>query len=179
MRFITLLLTSYVILSSHFEMKTVSSNELNFSEWMYVLSDKPLQYQMAKIRQEGNIGYFKIRIRFNEKEKFECGSKCYGYHWQLSWRSDDRQKENKINITYSSKYKEPYFEIPMEIPLQLGVFADGSKRKWDENTLTLMISLRNTDQYEYYCFFDSCFSWYEQGGYNKCFDIEEEVIRLQ
>lgn len=44
----------------------------NFSEWLYLRGDKPVQFRLEKTKVEGNRVFYKIHLRLNKEGAGYC-----------------------------------------------------------------------------------------------------------
>ena len=80
----------------------------NFSEWLYLRGDKPVQFRLEKTKLEGNKVFYKIHLRLNKEGAGYCTHElCYGYVIYLPIYEYDTD-------TKTGKATDLHFKIPKE-----------------------------------------------------------------
>ena len=84
------------------------SAQNNFSEWMYLRGDKPVQFRLEKTKVESNKVFYKIHLRLNKEGAGYCTHElCYGYVIYLPIYEYDTD-------TKTGKATDLHFKIPKE-----------------------------------------------------------------
>lgn len=99
--------------------------------WLFVQSDKAVQYRLAKVREEGPHFIFRIQYRVNSEDSIYHPS-SNGYH--LYRYTDAPDDLYYVYFPASFKGLEQIYELEREIAL----FVDGIHVDWDPNTNQLI-----------------------------------------
>lgn len=84
------------------------SAQNNFSEWLYLRGDKPVQFRLEKTKVVGNKVFYKIHLRINKAGAGYCTHQlCYGYIIYLPIYEYDTN-------TKTGKATDLNFKIPKE-----------------------------------------------------------------
>lgn len=98
-----------------------------YSNWLFIQSDKALQYRFKMVKQEGDVGYFQVQFRINSEDPIFCKHPtCLGYLLVFGYPTLDNQKNIETSYKFYNTYKEIYTR-PELVPIKLS-FPDGSKR---------------------------------------------------
>jgi hypothetical protein len=80
----------------------------NYSDWLYLRSDKPIQFRLEKTKVEGNKVFYKIHLRLNKEGAGFCTHElCYGYVIYLPIYEYDTN-------TKTGKSTNLHFKMPKE-----------------------------------------------------------------
>ncbi|MFY7965623.1 MAG: hypothetical protein ACOVO1_12055 [Chitinophagaceae bacterium] len=98
-----------------------------FSNWLFVNSDKALQVRYKEVKVENGIGYYEVQFRINFDDPIFCKhSTCLGYLFEFSYPTLDNQDMIKLSYKFYNSFKEVY-TVKSLMPIKLN-FDDGSKR---------------------------------------------------
>jgi hypothetical protein len=115
---------NYTSLNYNFLSNTVNPNYNTdnieeFTDWLFINSDKAIQVRYKLEKMEGDIGYFIIQFRINFEDEIFCKSlKCEGYYFTYGY--PDLNLFNSIYSHYKfyNTFKGIY-SMPGLIPLKL------------------------------------------------------------
>ncbi|PKP25576.1 MAG: hypothetical protein CVU03_07610 [Bacteroidetes bacterium HGW-Bacteroidetes-2] len=116
----------YSSLISEFSSYTINSfvhntNESieDYSNWLFISSDKDMQVRYKLEKQEGNIGYFSVQFRINFEDKSSCySSNCEGYYFTFGYPTLDLMNNIYSHYKFYNTFKDIY-TMPELIPLNL------------------------------------------------------------
>uniref|UniRef100_UPI0040499653 hypothetical protein n=1 Tax=Flavobacterium sp. TaxID=239 RepID=UPI0040499653 len=153
------------------------SAQNNFSEWLYLRGDKPVQFRLEKTKVEGNKVFYKIHLRLNKEGAGYCTHElCYGYVIYLPiYEYDTDTKKGKatdlhfkIPKEFTGEYTIPsefytvnksesngfnsYWDHDKNYPMQK-IIATGEIRKQPEFLLSCVDTKRINKPYNDYCNF--------------------------
>lgn len=112
--------------------KKAPVKENPYSNWLFIKSDKAMQYRFQLVKQEGDIGYFRVQFKTHFEDPIFCKHPtCLGYLLVFSYPSLDNQRNIATSYKFYNTYKEVYTR-PELVPIKL-TFPDGSKRMLTEN----------------------------------------------
>lgn len=99
----------------------------DYSEWLFIQSDKALQFRYKLMKTEKDIGYFQVQFRINFEDQIFCSHPtCMGYLLSFSYPAYDNQTNIYTSYKFYNTFKGVY-TIPELVPIRLD-FPDGSKR---------------------------------------------------
>ncbi|SCY72107.1 hypothetical protein [Flavobacterium caeni] len=99
----------------------------NYSDWLFMNSDKAVQVRYMLEKTEGDIGYFSVQFRVNHDDAIFCTyPNCEGYIATFSYPTPDNQTSVYHHLKIYNSYRQIY-TLPELMPLRMH-FADGSKR---------------------------------------------------
>lgn len=134
--------------------KKAPVKEKPYSNWLFIKSDKALQYRFQLVKQEGDIGYFRVQFKTNFEDPIFCKHHtCLGYMLVFGYPSLDNEKSITTSYKFYNTYKEIYTR-PELVPIKL-FFSDGSKRLLTENGFFYTLSDNDTLKPAIYLF-DNC-----------------------
>jgi hypothetical protein len=104
-----------------------------FGQWLFIKSDKPVQYRFKKIKIEDNVGHFQVQFRINFEDVTFCDNpECKGYNVSYGFPQGKEKGSLKYkNFTFMNTFKGIYDEpeivsIPINYPDGSSiVFKDG------------------------------------------------------
>lgn len=107
-------------------------SKIEYGNWLFIKSDRAVQYRFAKVKEENNAAYFKVQFRINFEDKIFCGEpNCFGYKIYFGYPSSIVKGEMKFaNIKMMNTYKEIY-DFPEPVIVQLS-YPDGSSILFDK-----------------------------------------------
>ena len=98
-----------------------------YSDWLFVQSDKALQYRFKLEKQEGDIGYYQVQFRINFEDDIFCDHPtCLGYLAVFGYPDLDNQTSVQTSYKFYNTFKGVYTR-PDLVPIRLA-FPDGSTR---------------------------------------------------
>jgi len=90
-----------------------------YSDWLYILSDKAIQVRYKLEKQEENIGYFNIQFRIDFEDTVSCYSdNCEGYYVTFGYPTLDLMTNIFSHYKFYKTFKDVY-TMPEAIPLNL------------------------------------------------------------
>lgn len=109
----------------------------NFSEWLYLRGDKPVQFRLEKTKVEGNKVFYKIHLRLNKEGSGYCTHElCYGYVIYLPiYEYDTDTKTGKATDLHFKMPKEftGEYTIPTEFYTVNKAESNGVITYWDHD----------------------------------------------
>lgn len=100
-------------------------SELDWKDnWLFVQSDKAVQYRLAKVREEGSHFIFRIQYRVNSSDPIYHPA-SQGYHL---FKHTDNGVKYYVNFPASFEGVNRIYELEDEIAL----FVNGTDVEWDE-----------------------------------------------
>lgn len=98
-----------------------------FSNWLFVQSDKAVQIRFREDSRSNGVGSFTVQVRINYDDQIYCDSPiCQGYYLTFAYPTLDNQTHLKSFYKIYNSYKDIYtLESSMELKME---FSDGSKR---------------------------------------------------
>ena len=125
-----LLLLSILFIGLYVSAQTPSP-KMDYSDWLFVQSDKSLQYRIAVEKQEGDIASLRLQFRVNNEDPIHCKSAaCDGILLSLS----NKNVGDNESTHYSFVFEKSFIGInniytwPTLITTELKTWPDGSKR---------------------------------------------------
>ena len=113
------------------------SAQNNFSEWMYLRGDKPVQFRLEKTKVESNKVFYQIHLRLNKEGSGYCTHElCYGYVIYLPiYEYDTDTKTGKATDLHFKIPKEftGEYTIPNEFYTVNKTESNGVISYWDHN----------------------------------------------
>lgn len=73
----TILHLMMVLLLSFAGINTAKAQE-RYSDWLYLKSDKPIQFRYFKVKEDESKVYFKMQLKYNKTTSVYC-QRCIGY----------------------------------------------------------------------------------------------------
>ncbi|MBB1087831.1 hypothetical protein H4F99_04930 [Lysobacter sp. SG-8] len=98
--------------------------------WRFVQGDKAVEFRLRRLRAEGTTSWFRIQYRVNYSDPIYTPL-SNGYHL---YRATARDVRYRVDFPPSFTGVDRIYELPIEI----GLFADGEHVEWDEATRTLV-----------------------------------------
>jgi hypothetical protein len=123
--------------------------------WLFVQSDKAVQYRLAKVGEEGSHHIFRIQYRVNSSDDIYTPA-SNGYHL---YRLTDSGAQYRVDFPASFTGLNTIYELPDEIAL----FVDGINVSWDSVTNELV-------------YHDAA---YRPSGYTSCVDDNSSTSRCE
>jgi hypothetical protein len=107
------------------------NNKLQYSNWLFVQSDKALQYRIAIVKQVGDVASLQLQFRVNNQDEVFCKSPlCDGI--LLSLRNTEVGATTNSNYSFIFKKSfiglENIYTWPQLLTTELKTWPDGSKR---------------------------------------------------
>lgn len=144
--------------------KSVDADENRiWSQWLFVQSDKALQYRFSRVSGTGEgIYQIKIQYRINKTDDIYCSdANCNGYiYWGGFYSLDGRGYSKEYRLYFSNNFKgntsgmQGVYTLPETIPIEVKTFSDG-KRIWDEDEQRCYFILDNGYK-DVFRFADAC-----------------------
>lgn len=110
----------------------VSSQTLpQYSQWLFVQSDKALQYRIAVIKQEGTNASLQLQFRVNNEDQVFCKSAlCDGMLLSLENVNVGDEKSTNYSFIFEKGFVglNNIYTWPQLITTELKTWPDGSKR---------------------------------------------------
>lgn len=132
------------------------SNTIDFTDWLFIQSDKALQIRYGIDKREGDTAYLQLQFRVKSDDEVHCRSSiCDGYVLFMTHKDIKQEKDIEHHLYFAPSFTgDKIYNYPTLIPIEIKTWADGSKRFIDKK-LGLMYSLADgtSDQlrYFYYC----------------------------
>jgi hypothetical protein len=125
--------------------------------WLFVQSDKAVQYRLAKVREDSanNHYIFRIQYRVNSEDEIYTPA-SNGYHL---YRLTDSGAQYRVEFPASFTGLTTIYELPLDIAL----FVDGTHVSWDSTTNKLVYQ-------------DAA---YLPSGYTSCVDDNSSTSRCE
>ena len=103
------------------------NTEADYSDWLFIKSDKALQVRYKLVKQEGEIGQYSVQFRINFEDEIFCKSEtCKGYLLTFGYPDLNGIKNIYSHYKFYNTFKGIY-TYPKLIPIKTS-FNDGSKR---------------------------------------------------
>jgi hypothetical protein len=110
---------------------TAQVKKLSYSNWLFVQSDKALQYRIAIVKQVGDVATLQLQFRVNNDDAIFCKSTlCDGMLLSLK----NTEVGDDISTKYSFIFKKSFVGVdniytwPQQLTTELKTWPDGSKR---------------------------------------------------
>ncbi|MEP2131019.1 MAG: hypothetical protein ABJ333_12835 [Algoriphagus sp.] len=103
-----------------------------FSNWLFVQSDKALQVRYREDSRQNGVGSFTVEFRIAFDDKIYCSlSDCLGYYLTFAYPTLDNQTSVRSFFKFYNSFRGVY-TLPNPMLLKME-FSDGSKRVLKEN----------------------------------------------
>lgn len=109
---------------------------IDYTEWLFVQSDKALQYRLGVAKKEGTLHYLQLQFKVKSDDEIHCrGAECDGYVLYLSHAIDGGGAETvKYHLYFDASFVgDKIYIFPNLIPIELKTWEDGSKRFLDKH----------------------------------------------
>ena len=144
------------------------------SNWVYTNSDKPIQSQYVKVKEENGIVYFKMEVKYDTTVSSYC-ERCIGYVIYISARNKEFVDGNikpKDEQYYYKLYKTDK-TITLPHTFSVSKYNDDGKfiAYWDDATSIPMVKNKATDSVERLAFARFCVDNFKDDGveeFNRC-----------
>ena len=157
----------------------VQATESNYSNWLFVQSDKAVQYRFKLVKQEGDIGFYQVQFKTNFDDRIFCKHPtCLGYLLVFGYPDLDNQKNIETSYKFYNTYKEVYTR-PELVPIRLS-FPDGSKRLLKQEGFHYTLA-GSTDEQPAINLFGNCVDDILDGkpDYHRCKPYQPKFIESQ
>jgi hypothetical protein len=109
-----------------------SKKSAEFSNWLFVQSDKALQVRYREDSRQNSIGSFMVEFRIAFDDGIFCSSPdCKGYYLTFAYPTLDNQTNEQSFFKFYNSFRGIY-KLPNPMKLKME-FPDGSKRHLKEN----------------------------------------------
>jgi hypothetical protein len=136
-----------------------------FSKWLFVKSDKALQYRFALAKQEGDLAQLLVEFRIKTDDPIHCqGPTCNGYIAYLSYEEPGTSNSNEIHLQFAKSFENPgrIYRLLFTIPIEFKTWPDGSRRFLSmENGIVYTTATNKEEQKAMY--FYTCVDFVLQG----------------
>ena len=108
-----------------------AQSESAYSNWLFMQSDKSLQYRIAVAKTEGNIAYLQLQFKVNADDEVHCRNAiCEGLMLKLTHDNIERTETVKHYFLFDKSFEGDGKLHKMEalIPMEFKTWPDGSKR---------------------------------------------------
>ena len=102
-----------------------------YSQWLFVQSDKALQYRIAVVKKEGNVATLQLQFRVNNEDGVYCKSElCNGMLLSLSNLNAGDTESTKYSFIFEKSFVglNNIYTWPVFLTTELKTWPDGSKR---------------------------------------------------
>ena len=121
----------YLLILSSLSSAVNAQAETDYSRWLFMQSDKSLQYRMAAVKKEGDITYLQLQFRVKADDAVHCkNAMCEGLMLYLSHDNIGRTETVKYYFLFDKSFEgdDKTYTMPQLIPVELKTWPDGSKR---------------------------------------------------
>ncbi|MDO9038417.1 MAG: hypothetical protein Q7U59_08740 [Lutibacter sp.] len=144
MKKILLLLATLFIYVASWCQTPIGTMNNEYSNWLFVNSDKALQVRYKQVKLENEIGYFEVQFKINFDDQIFCSHPtCLGYLFVFSYPTLDNMKSIEKSYKFYNSFKGIY-TLSDTIPIKL-FFPDGSKRILREEGFFYTTDNNNTE----------------------------------
>lgn len=120
------------LFNNHLSKSGNSNDDAEFSNWLFVQSDKAMQVRFREDSRQNGIGSFTVQFRIAFDDKIFCtSSDCKGYYLTFAYPTLDNQNSVKTFFKFYNTFQGVY-TLPDSMQLKME-FSDGSKRYLKEN----------------------------------------------
>ena len=105
--------------------------EADYSKWLFMQSDKSLQYRMAVVKKEGDIAYLQLQFRVKADDEVHCkNAMCEGLLLYLSHDNIGRTETVRYYFLFDKSFEgdNKIYKMDQLIPVEFKTWPDGSKR---------------------------------------------------
>jgi len=109
----------------------ISQLHPEYSQWLFVQSDKALQYRIAIVKQEGPVATLQIQFRVNNEDEVYCKSElCNGMLLSLNNVNVGDKESTKYSFIFEKSFVglDNIYTWPVLLTTELKTWPDGSKR---------------------------------------------------
>lgn len=121
-----------------------------YSNWVFIQSDKALQYRVSVVKQEGPVASLQFQFRVNNEDEVYCkSSMCNGMLLGLSNKNVGDAESTKYNFIFEKSFigLDNIYIWPQLLTTELKTWPDGSKRFWTANKGIVYTNAGNDVQY--------------------------------
>lgn len=113
------LISEFSIYNFNSSINSANESIEEYSNWLFVSSDKDMQVRYKLEKQEGDIGYFSVQFRINFEDKSSCySSNCEGYYFTFGYPTLDLMDNIYSHYKFYNTFKDIY-TMPELTPLNL------------------------------------------------------------
>ena len=102
-----------------------------YTDWLFIQSDKALQYRMAVVKQVGDVASLQFQFRVNNEDEVFCkSSMCDGMLLVLSNTNVGDSKSTNYSFVFEKSFVgvNNIYTWPTLLTTELKTWPDGSKR---------------------------------------------------
>lgn len=128
-----------------------SQSEVHYSNWLFIQSDKALQYRIAVIKMEGDIASLQLQFRVNNEDGVYCkSSMCDGMLLSLSNKNVGDKESTKYSFVFDKSFigLENIYTWPQLLTTELKTWPDGSKRFWSVTRGIVYTNAGSDEEYD-------------------------------
>jgi len=121
----------FLLILSAFSTGVAAQKETDYSNWLFMQSDKSLQYRMAEVKKEGDFSYFQLQFRVKADDEVHCkNAMCEGLLLYLSHDNIEKTETVKYYFLFDKSFEgdNKTYSMKQLIPVELKTWPDGSKR---------------------------------------------------
>lgn len=138
------------------------------NRWLYLASDKPIQYQYLKVKEEGGRVFFKMQVKY-DKSASTYSERSKGYTIYISRRTDN--PEDSYRLYY--KFYQSDNVVTLDHIFSVSKSNDDGRwlSYWDENLAFPMVKNKAGGEPEYLRFATWCIDSFNDDGmeeFNRC-----------
>lgn len=154
-------------LRSEEESKQKSQIKAEFSNWLFVQSDKALQVRYREDSRENGIGSFTVQLRINFDDGIYCSAAiCKGYYLTFAYPTLDNASYEQSFFKFYNSYEGIYtLDDPMILKME---FPDGSKRYLENDGFYYTLSNSNELQFAGMLFSNCVDDILSNSDYSRC-----------
>lgn len=122
---------NFLLLSLCLWIGLYTSAQTEYSDWLFVQSDKSLQYRIAVEKQEGDVAFLRMQFRVNDEDQVHCKSSlCDGILLSLSNKNVGDNESTKYSFVFEKSFIgiNNIYTWPTLLTTELKTWPDGSKR---------------------------------------------------
>lgn len=104
-----------------------------YCNWLFIQSDKALQYRIAVVKQEGSVATLQFQFRVNNEDEVYCkSSMCNGMLLSLRNKNVGDEETTQYSFIFEKSFigLDNIYTWPQLLTAELKTWPDGSKRYW-------------------------------------------------
>lgn len=108
-----------------------AQKESDYSNWLFMQSDKSLQYRMAEVKKEGNIAFLQLQFRVKSDDEVHCNTaQCEGLLLYLYHSNVAQTEKVEYHFLFDKSFEGDgkVYTMQQLVPVEFKTWPDGSKR---------------------------------------------------
>lgn len=118
-----------------------------YGKWLFIQSDKALQYRIAVVKQVGDVASLQLQFRVNNEDEVYCKSaRCNGMLLTLNNTNVGDAESTKYDFVFEKSFVglNNIYTWPILITTELKTWPDGSKRFFSLKNGNIVYTLPNS-----------------------------------